>query len=69
MQEEFNPELKQVSIRNSQGNSVLEKINQVMGNMIRTFQVYTKDDMDENDHLSGILLVAMFVIRSTYYTT
>ena len=40
-----------------------------MGNMIKTFQVYARDDIDENDPWSGILSAVMFAIRSTYHTT
>ena len=40
-----------------------------MGNMIKTFQVYARDDMDEDDPWSGILSAVMFAIRSTYHTT
>ena len=40
-----------------------------MGNMIKTFQVYNRDDMDENDPWSGILGAVMFAIRSTIHTT
>ena len=36
MKEEFNLEVKAASTRNPQGNSVLERIHQVMGNMIKT---------------------------------
>ena len=37
--------------------------------MLKTFQVYARDDMDEIDPWSGILSAAMFALRSTYHTT
>ena len=30
-----------------QANAVLERIHQTLGNMLKTFQVYNRDDMDE----------------------
>ena len=69
VREEFNLVTKPASVRNPQGNSILERIHQVMGNMIKTFQVYNRDDMDENDPWSGILGAVMFALRSTIYNT
>ena len=69
MKEEFNLVTKPTSTRNPQGNSVLERIHQVMGNMIKTIQVYARDDIDEKYPWSGILSAVMFAIRSTYCTT
>ena len=40
-----------------------------MGNTIKTFQVYVRDSVDENNPWSEILSAVMFTIRSTYYTT
>ena len=37
--------------------------------MIKTFQVYNRDDLDEEDPWSGILSAVMFAMRSTYHTT
>ena len=69
VREEFNLETKPASVHNPQGNSVLERIHQVMGNMIKTFQIYNRDDMDVNDPWSGILGAVMYAIRSTVHTT
>ena len=38
-------------------------------NMIKTFQIYNRDNMDEEDPWSGILAAVMFALRSTYHTT
>ena len=61
--------MKQASTRNPEGNSVLKRTHQVTGNMIKKFQVYARDNLDENDPCSEILSAVMFAIRSTYHTT
>ena len=37
--------------------------------MIKNFQVYARDDMDEEDPWTGILSALMFAVQSTYHTT
>ena len=69
MDKEFNLEVKPTTVRNPQANAILERVHQTIGNMIRTFQVYNRDDLDEEDPWSGILSAVMFAIRSTYHTT
>ena len=49
MKEEFNLEVKTASVRNPQGNSVLERIHLVVGNMIKTFQLYKRNYLAEKD--------------------
>ena len=69
MKDEFNLEVKTISVRNPQANAIIERIHQTIGNMIKTFQVNAKDDIDEEDPWSGILSAVMFALRSTYHTT
>ena len=69
IKEEYNVKVKPTTVRNPQANSILERIHQVIGNMIKTFQIYNRDDMDEEDPWSGILAAVMFALRSTYHTT
>ena len=45
--------------------AVLERINQVLVNIVRTFNVSTQTYFDKNDPLTGILAAAEFVIHST----
>ena len=59
---------KVISVRNPQANSIIERVHQVLGNMIRTFEL-EKNYIDEDDPWSGILSAAAFAIRSTYHTT
>ena len=45
-------------------NAVLERIHQVLGNLVRNFNVH-KTYVGENDQWKGILAEAAFAIRST----
>ena len=36
-----------ISPKNPQANSILERIHQVIGNMIKTFQIYDREDLEE----------------------
>ncbi len=60
---------KPISARNPQANSMVERIHQTIGNIIRTFQVQNINGLDENDPWSGILAATMFATRATYHTT
>ena len=55
--------VKPITTRNPQANAI------VIGNMIRTFELYDNDGIDDDDPWSGILAAAMAAIRSTYSTT
>ena len=46
-------------------NAVLERIHQVIGNLVRTSNISTQTYVDKNDSWTGILAVAAFVICST----
>lgn len=58
-----------ITVRNPQANSVIEQVHQTIGNMLRTFKLYDKEDWDEKDPWSGILSAIMFAMRATYHTT
>ena len=45
-------------------NVLLERIHQVLGNLIRTFNISTQTYVDEDDPWTGILAAAVFEIRS-----
>jgi hypothetical protein len=60
---------KPITTRNPQANAILERVHQTIGNMIRTFQVYDNDSLDDNDPWSGILAAVSAAVRSTYSTT
>ena len=67
--EKYGIKKRGISPRNPQANSILERIHQVIGNMIKTFKIYDREDLEEQDPWSGILSAIMFGVRATYHTT
>eukprot|EP00957_Ditylum_brightwellii_P110162 8402844-Ditylum_brightwellii.AAC.1 len=53
--------------RNPQATSIIERIHQTIGNMIRSFEVHSTDT-DEKDPWTGILSAVRFASRSTVHT-
>ena len=68
VQKDYGVKKKPTTTRNPQANSIIERIHQTIGNMIRTFQI-GKSELDEDDPWSGILAAVMFATRATYHTT
>lgn len=64
LKEEYGCKVAQITTRNPQGNSMLERIHQTIGNMIRTARI-----TDEEDPFSGILSAVAFATRATIHTT
>lgn len=60
---------RMTTTRNPQANAIVERVHQTIGNMIRTFRVYYRNDLDEEDPWTGILSAIMAAVRSTYSTT
>ena len=50
---------------NPMSNAVLERIHQVLGNLVWTFNISTQTYVDKNDPCTGILATAEFAIHST----
>ena len=59
---------KPISTRNPQANAIIERVHQVIGNIIRTFEL-EDNYLDEEDPWKGILSAAAFTVRSTFHTT
>jgi len=59
---------KPITTRNPQANAIVERVHQVIGNMVRSFELQDAY-LDEDDPWSGILSAVAFAIRSTYHTT
>jgi transposase InsO family protein len=59
---------KPITVRNPQANAIVERIHQVIANMIRTFELET-NYLDQDDPWKGILSATAFAVRSTYHTT
>jgi hypothetical protein len=53
---------------NPQGNSVIDRIHQVMGNMLRTFELEDRE-MDPDDPWTEFQHACDFSIRSAFHTT
>ena len=59
---------KPITVRNSQSIAIVERIHQVIGNIIRTFDLEA-NYLDNDDPWRGILTATAFAVRSTYHTT
>ncbi len=60
--------VKPTLIKNPQANSVLESIQQVLANMIRTFELQ-EQVVSKVDAWTGILKVVGWAVWSTHHTT
>lgn len=68
VEKDYGVKRKPITTRNPQANSIIERIHQTIGNMIRSFQI-GQLEIDENDPFSGVLAATMFATRATYHTT
>ena len=59
---------KPISVRNPQANAIVEWVHQVIGNIIRTFDLEA-NYLDNDNPWRGILAATAFAVRSTYHTT
>ena len=66
---DYGVKVKPITTRNPQANAIVERVHQTIGNMIRTFELYDNDGIDDDDPWSGILAAVMAAMRSTYSTT
>eukprot|EP00957_Ditylum_brightwellii_P178626 13605834-Ditylum_brightwellii.AAC.1 len=53
-----------ITVRNPQTNSIIERIYQTIGSMIRLFEAHSTD-IDEKDPWTGILSAVRFATRAT----
>ena len=63
---DYGVKVKPIMPRNPQANAIVERVHQTM---IRTFELYDNDGIDDDDPWSGILAAVMAAVRSTYSTT
>jgi transposase InsO family protein len=61
-------EKKSTTAYNPQANGIIERVHQVITDMLRTFEL-EEQDLDEKDPWTPFLQAACFAIRSTYHTT
>jgi len=53
---------------NPQGNSIIERVHQVLGDTLRTFEL-EKEELSDKDPFEPFLSAVAYAIRSTYHTT
>jgi transposase InsO family protein len=59
---------KPITVRNPQANAIVERLHQVIGTIIRTFELES-NYLDEDNPWKGILSTTAFAVRSTFYTS
>ena len=65
---DYGVKAKPITIRNPQANAIVEQIHQVIGNIIRTFDL-ENNYLNQKDTFKGVLAATAFAMRSTYHTT
>ena len=68
IKEDYGVKAKPITVRNPQANAIVERVHQVIGNIIRTFELES-NYMDDDDPWKGILSATAFAVRSTFHTT
>ena len=64
---DYNIKRKVITTRNPQVNSILERVHQTVGNILRTFRMHDSV-LDKDNPWDGILPAIMFAIRATVHT-
>ena len=67
LMEDYGIKKKPITTRNPQANAIVERIHQVLGNMLRTFNL--EEEEEEEDPWKWILSAVTFAVRSTIHTT
>ena len=68
IEQEYGIKTNPVSSGNPQTNAVIEKIHQVLGNLIHSFNL-SSTNVDDTNPWIGILMAAAFAVGYTYYRT
>ena len=68
IREDYGIKGKPITVRNPQANATVQRIHQVIGNIIRTFEL-EDNYLEEDDPWKGILSATAFAVRSTFHTT
>ena len=69
LKNEYGIERKVITTRNPQSNSIIERVHQVVGDMLRTRDIRGKDDLDEDFQWQGVLSAVRQAVRSIVHTT
>ena len=65
---EYSVKKKTITNWNPQSNSIVKRVHQTIGNLIRTMEVYGQD-LDQEEPFKGVVSATCFAIRSTAHTT
>ena len=65
---EYGLNKRPTTVKNPQANGIIERVHQVINNMIRCFEL-DKLDLDPNDPFLDIVARISWAVRSTYHTT
>ena len=68
IKEDYGVKAKPITVRNPQSNTIVERVHQLIGNIIRTFKLES-NYLDEDDPWKSILSAIAFAGRSTFHTT
>ena len=68
IENDYGIDIKRITTKNPQVNSIIERAHQILGNVLYTFQLQ-QTILDEDDPWSGILTATMFAMSSTVHTT
>ena len=60
VQEDYRIKEKGITSRKEQADVILERVHLVIGNMIKTFQIYDREDLYEQDAWSSVPSADMF---------
>ena len=69
LKNECGVKLKLITTRNPQANSIIERIHQVVGDMIRTRDIQSRQDLDPDFKWAGVLSSVRQAVRSIVHTT
>jgi hypothetical protein len=68
IKEDYGVKAKPITVRNPQANVIVERVHQVIGNIICTFEL-ENNYLDDNDPWKGILSATAFAVRCTFHKT
>jgi transposase InsO family protein len=66
--DDYGVKAKLITVRNPQANAIVERVHQVIGNIIRTFEL-ENNYLYETDRWKGILSATAFAVCFTFHTT
>jgi hypothetical protein len=68
IKENYGVKEKPITVRNPQANAIVKWVHQVIGNIVRTFEL-ENNYLDDDDPWKGILSATAFAVQSTFHRT